>query len=437
VDYMNISKKLIDFIAQSPTPFHATQNLGELLVRHGFTQLLETRPWKLQKGEAYFFTRADSSIVAFIVGRLDASEHGIRLVGAHTDSPCLKVKPQPEKNILGYFQLGIEVYGGVLLNPWFDRDLSLAGKVTYLDGDNNVCSTLIDFVRPIGVVPSLAIHLDREANDKRSVNAQADMNVILFQSSEKPSLRDLLLEKLHSDGLGDACAVLDFNLSFYDVQVPAIIGYQQDFIASARLDNLLSSFVSINALTQAPRDYTSVVVCNDHEEIGSRSDIGAQGTMLTDLLARLIPSEEQRQITLRRSLMLSVDNAHGVHPNFVAKHDDNHNPRLNLGPVLKFDANQCYATSSDSAAFVRKLAKTPVASEAADIPLQTYVTRSDMRCGSTIGPITASELGVKTVDIGVPTFAMHSIRELAGEKDVASLNLLLARFYASASVSLA
>ncbi|WP_086932666.1 M18 family aminopeptidase [Agarilytica rhodophyticola] len=426
-----IRDALIDFLNASPTPYHATAQIAQMLVDKGFSELKEDEFWDLTLGQRYYFVRSDSTIVGFVWGLDNSVSKGIRLVGAHTDSPCIKLKPQPEKNIKGYQQLGIEVYGGALLNPWFDRDLSLAGKVCFLRDSGELTCTCINYRDPIAVIPSLAIHLDREANKKRSINPQTDMNPILFQGSNDFSLRTMLLEKLHEDGISDAKEVLDFDLSFYDTQGANTIGLHQEFLASARLDNLLSSFVGMHALANADNQYTSIMVCNDHEEVGSQSDIGALGTVVKDLLARLYPQEQERQVAIRRSLMLSVDNAHGIHPNYVNRHDENHGPQLNAGPVLKFDANQSYATSSHSAAFVKQLA-----SMEPKVPVQTYVTRADMRCGSTIGPLTSSQIGIKTLDLGVATFAMHSIRELAGKDDINYLHRLLSRFYNAEKVAI-
>ncbi len=427
----SLCHRFIEFLAASPTAFHAAKNLAARLSEQGFIALDENRAWSLEAGGKYYFLRADSTIVGFIVGKDTAPERGMRLVGAHTDSPCLKVTPQPEKNTKGYQQLGIEVYGGALLNPWFDRDLSLAGKVCYLDNSGALQSALVNFEAPIAVIPNLAIHMDRTANENRTVNPQKDMSPILFQGEGEFNFRELLREQLAKEGVSDVSEVLDFDMSFYDVQTPALVGLKQDFLVGARLDNLLSSFIGTEALANAGNEFTSIMICNDHEEVGSQSDIGAGGTALTDLLTRLWDNDEARQMALRASLMLSVDNAHGVHPNYLSFHDDNHGPILNKGPVIKFDAKQSYATSSHSAAFLRQLAR-----QGDVLPLQSYVTRADMRCGSTIGPITASNTGVKALDIGVPTFAMHSTRELAGTADVQTLYQLIERFYACDSVSL-
>ncbi len=415
-----LSSELLDFLAASPTPYHATQALAATFTAAGFTQLDESRQWQLKQGGRYFVIRGGSSILAFVSGDA-AVDHGFRVIGAHTDSPCLKVKPSPELLSKGYYQLGIEVYGGALLNPWYDRDLSLAGKVVYLDKGGDLKSALVDFLDPVATVPSLAIHLDREANKSRSINPQTDMNVLLQQSNEKLCFRELLSTKIN----GDVQEVLDYNLSFYDTQAPALVGLNKEFIASARLDNLLSCYLGARALLNADGSHTSLLVCNDHEEVGSRSDLGAQGPLLDEVMRRLSGSEESRQRAMRRSVMISADNAHGVHPNYAKVHDEQHGPLLNKGPVIKFDASQSYATNSSSAALIRWLAR---GGESGDIPLQQYVTRADMRCGSTIGPITSAGVGICTVDIGLATFAMHSVRELGGKHDLDHMLELLTRF---------
>jgi aspartyl aminopeptidase len=348
------------------------------------------------------------------------------MVGAHTDSPCLKVKPQPELSCHGYWQLGVEVYGGVLLNPWFDRDLSLAGRVTFKQ-NGQLHSRLIDFQQAIATIPSLAIHLNREANSGWTINAQTELPPILAQlhSDEEKDLRALLAEQLQREhGLSDI-RVLDYELCFYDSQPAAVIGLNHDFIAGARLDNLLSCYAGLHALLNSDDQYTQVLVCTDHEEVGSNSACGADGPFLEQVLRRVLESEEDFVRCLQNSLLISADNAHGIHPNYADKHDGNHGPLLNQGPVIKVNANQRYATNSETSSFFKLLC------QQADVPVQSFVTRSDLGCGSTIGPITAGQLGVQTIDIGVPTFAMHSIRELAGSHDLAYLINVLQGFYNS------
>lgn len=420
---------LLDFLRTSPTPFHATKNLASHLLAAGFIPLYEGDVWQLEPGKRYLVTRNDSSIIAFVYGKSPLIETGIRMLGAHTDSPCLKVKPRPELNRRGYFQLGVEVYGGALLAPWYDRDLSMAGRVTYRDQADQIISALVDFERPVAVVPSLAIHLDREANNARSINAQKDIVPLVLQLSAEdgalPDFRDLLhAELLRQQPELAIKQVLDYEISLYDTQAPALVGLQQDFIASARLDNLLSCFLGLQALLEADPQVSSLLICTDHEEVGSASCCGAKGPMLQQFLERLVPESEARVRVIERSMMISADNAHGVHPNFMDKHDENHGPLLNRGPVIKVNANQRYATTSETSAFFRLLC------ERAAVPVQAFVARTDMGCGSTIGPVVASEVGVKTIDVGSPTFAMHSIRELAGANDGWYLYKAVVEFFA-------
>jgi len=407
---------LLDFLHASPTAFHATHNIATQLLAAGFIRLQEGDTWQLEPGNRYLVTRNDSSIIAFVYGKSPLLDTGIRMLGAHTDSPCLKVKPRAELNRRGYFQLGVEVYGGALLAPWYDRDLSMAGRVTYRDQSDQIGSALIDFLRPVAVVPSLAIHLDREANNSRSINAQKDIVPLLLQlpteDAALPDFRGLLhAELLRQQPQLLVKQLLDYEISLYDTQPPAFVGLEQDFIASARIDNLLSCFIGLQALLEADDQVSSLLICTDHEEVGSASCCGAKGPMLQQFLERLIPDSEARIRIIDRSMMVSADNAHGIHPNFMDKHDENHGPLLNRGPVIKVNANQRYATTSETSAFFRLLC------EQAGVPVQAFVARTDMGCGSTIGPIVASEVGIKTIDVGAPTFAMHSIRELAGTYD--------------------
>lgn len=422
------NQQLLSFLHTSPTAFHAAHTMASHLTRAGFEELHEAEAWNLQAGKRYFVKRNDSSIIAFVYGKKNLLETGIRMFGAHTDSPCLKVKPQPELTRKGYAQLGVEVYGGALLAPWFDRDLSLAGRVTYKTTDNKVASALVDFEQAVATVPSLAIHLDREVNNSRSINPQKDIVPLLLQLAPEqtlsPSFKTILLAQLQKQHPQiNAEQVLDFEINLYDTQAPALIGLQQDFIASARLDNLLSCFVGLQALLRADEDVSSLLICTDHEEVGSASCCGAKGPMLQQFLERLIPESETRIRVIERSLMISADNAHGVHPNFMDRHDENHSPILNRGPVVKINANQRYATTSETSGFFAWLC------EQNQVPTQVFVARTDMGCGSTIGPIVSSEVGVKTIDVGVPTFAMHSIRELAGVADAHHLFHAALAFY--------
>jgi aspartyl aminopeptidase len=320
------------------------------------------------------------------------------------------------------------VYGGVLLAPWFDRDLSLAGRAHCLMGNQQVKPLLVNVNRPIGVIPSLAIHLNPGVNQNHKINPQTELVPIVGQlkdGNKSPVLKEMVKQHLLDQG-HQVQQVLAYELSLYDNQPPAIVGLQDEFIASARLDNLLSCFVALQSLLNTRSQRPCMLVCNDHEEVGSRSASGASGPFLTSVLKRLWGDQYQEQSyqrMLQHSWLISMDNAHGIHPNYPGKHDGNHSPVLNQGPVIKINANQSYASNSGGCAKLVQLA------EQQGIPLQYFVSRADMACGSTIGPLTASNSGIETLDVGVATFAMHSIRELAGSADPYYLYQLARAFY--------
>ena len=421
----DFNQSLLGFLQASPTPFHATESMASILLSVGYTELFEDQAWQLQEQAGYFVRRNDSSIVAFW---LADKTQPLRLLGAHTDSPCLKVKPNANMTERGYFQLGVEVYGGVLLAPWFDRDLSLAGRV-HARIDGKIKSVMINFERAIATVPSLAIHLDREANSSRTINKQTDLPPVLAIVGEnKQDLNTILMAEVRKQ-FESVESILDYELFFYDTQPPAVIGLENEFIASARLDNLLSCYVGLQALLNSGSGQNKVFVCTDHEEVGSVSACGAQGPFLEHTIERIWPSIEDRNRLMANSLMISVDNAHAIHPNYFEKHDENHGPIINQGPVIKVNANQRYATNSYTAAVFKQVCND------VGIKYQSFVTRTDLGCGSTIGPAIASGLGVDTLDIGVPTFGMHSIRELAGSEDAHNLAKVLSHFYEKDSLT--
>ena len=421
---------LLTFLDASPTPFHATHQLRATLLAAGFEFLDERAHWQLAPRGRYCFTRNDSALIALCLGDQPLAEAGLRMVGAHTDSPCLKLKPRPEIHSHGYQQLGVEVYGGVLLNPWFDRDLGLAGRVTLELRDGTLLNRLLDLRRPIAIIPSLAIHLDREANEKRSINKQTQLPAVLGCASGDPFdlNKELLRHFTEIEPTRGITAIRASELALYDLQPARLVGWREEFIAGARLDNLLSCYTGVRAITEGEPRVARLLVCNDHEEVGSGSTSGARGNFMESVLARIAGSAEALARTLANSMLVSTDNAHGVHPNFADRHDAQHGPVLNQGPALKVNANQAYATNSESAAFLQ------LASARAEVSLQSFVTRTDLGCGSTIGPLAATRLGVRTVDVGVPTFAMHSIRELAGAHDAYALYRVLEKFYDLESV---
>ena len=425
-DGNQFNSDLMVFLDASPTPFHAVRCMAELLAKSGFTELNESDNWTLKTGDKHFLSRNGSSIIAFTVGSTPLTTAGLRMTGAHTDSPCLMVKPQPEIAVKGYLQLGVEVYGGALLNPWFDRDLSIAGRLVYRNKRQQLKQTLVDFKRPVAIIPSLAIHLDRKANSDRTVNAQTDLPPLLMMTDKAESFRELLADEFLLDGE----EVLDYEMCLYDTQGAAMLGINNELLASARLDNLLSCFATTQALIQADATNTCLMVCNDHEEVGSVSAVGADGPFLEAVVARLTESDE-RNAVIDKSLMISCDNAHAVHPNYPSTHDSLHSPRLNGGPVIKVNVKQRYATTSLTASLFRQLCAD------VDVPVQSFVSRSDTACGSTIGPITAARLGVATLDVGIPQLAMHSCREVTGSQDAARLtDVLTAFFNRSSSLSI-
>jgi len=309
---------------------------------------------------------------------------------------------------------------------WFDCVLRLACKEIVNSDNGDHEALLINFKKAISMIPSLAIHLDREANQTQSVNPQKDISPILLQlkADEKDvSLEKILLKQIkHEYPKQNIKSLIDFELSFYDVQKASYLGLNNEFIASARLDNLFSCFVGLQALVGSGKQHALVVI-DDHAEVGSQTAVGAQGAFLSRVLERICANSEEYARCLAKSLFISADNAHGIHPNFPDRHDANHGPLLNLGPVIKINANQRYATNSVTAAFFKKLAIS------AGVNTQSFVVRTDMACGSTIGPLTSSKLGVQAIDVGVPTFAMHSIRESAGSQDAWGLFKVTQHFF--------
>ncbi len=406
------TERLLQFLSESPTPFHAVSNLSQVLDQAGFTRLHEKDPWQLPASGDFYVTRNDSSLIAFRLAG-NPQETGFRMIGAHTDSPCLKIKPNAITCNNGYAKFGVEVYGGALLNPWFDRDLGVAGRVTAKNRKGELRNYLINVDQPVAFVPSLAIHLDREVNDKRKINRQKHLPAILCRTDSKGLKFETILAKwVRKQHPGAARSkILSFELSLYDCQPARLVGLESEFIASARLDNLLSCFAAVDALTRSRKKGNHVIVLNDHEEVGSASTSGAEGPFLQSVISRICGDEEIMLRALDCSMLVSADNAHGVHPNYAEVHEPSHQPLINSGPVIKINNNQRYATNSETEGLFRSVC------ESVRVPCQTVVVRSDMACGSTIGPITATRLGVRTVDIGVPQLGMHSIRELAGEKD--------------------
>jgi aspartyl aminopeptidase len=408
---------LLEFIDRSPTPFHAVEEMKNKLIAQGYSELKESDVWELTSNGKYFLTRNDSSLIAFIVGTKTKDASGFKIIGAHTDSPNLKLKPNPAYEKSGYLQLGVEVYGGVLLTTWTDRDLSLAGRVIIKD-KKQPHSKLVRFDEPLLRIPQLAIHLNRDVNEKGlTLNRQNHLPPIFSLAGKKGSNKDLLEIRVSQKLKCKPADILNMELSLYDTQPGAIGGAEGEFIFSGRLDNLASCHAALQALTESKTKdpMTRVIAFYDHEEVGSDSAQGASSPFLKDVLERLtLKSDNPRETFFRsmaNSFFISADMAHAVHPNYSEKHDAKHMPILNGGPVIKCNTNQRYATEGISSAWFEMLCKK------AGVPVQKFVVRSDLGCGSTIGPITASNLGIRTVDVGNPMLSMHSIREMSGAKD--------------------
>ncbi|HEY3483939.1 MAG TPA: M18 family aminopeptidase, partial [Ilumatobacteraceae bacterium] len=362
----------------------------------------------------------DGAIIAWRLPSSDRADAPFRLAGAHTDSPGLRVKPRPDIGAFGWRQLGVEIYGGVLLNSWLDRDLGVAGRVVAADGT----TALFDVRRGVARVPQLAIHLDR---------AVTETGLLLDRHQHLTPVwgvgaadRDGFAKWLANEGAVDAPAWWDICL--YDVQPSAVLGADGSLLASGRLDNQVSCWAATVALVDAaPESAVAVIVLNDHEEVGSDSTTGASGPFLEHVLERLVAarggSREHLLRALSASSCVSADNAHAVHPNYPERHDPDHRPMVNAGPAIKMNANQRYATSAATAATFR------AACESVGVPWQVFVSRNNMPCGSTIGPITATRLGIDTVDVGVPQLSMHSARELCGVDDPPWLAAALAAYF--------
>jgi len=403
-------QNLLEFINRSPTPFHAVQEMSDTLTSNGFIELKEADAWKLVPDGRYFLKRNDSSLIAFVVG----SKPGFKIIGAHTDSPNLRLKPQAGYAKSGYLQLGVEVYGGVLLSTWTDRDLSLAGRVI-LGGKKK--PKLVRFEQVLLRIPQLAIHLNRDVNNKGLLlNEQIHLPPIF--SLQKKSAPDDILKKMVAQELKcKPTDILEMELSLYDTQPGTVAGAEGEFIFSGRLDNLASCHSALHALAESTKKdlATRVIAFYDHEEVGSETAQGAGSPFLKDVLERIsLTGENSREDFFRalaKSFFISADMAHAVHPNYSDKHDGQHMPIINGGPVIKSNAGQRYATEGVSSAWFESLCKK------AKVPVQKFVVRSDLGCGSTIGPITAANLGIRTVDVGNPMLSMHSIREMSGTKD--------------------
>jgi aspartyl aminopeptidase len=410
------AKDLLAFVEAGPSPYHAVREMGRRLESAGFSALDERERWALAPGDRRYVVRDGGSIVALRIGRQPPAAAGFRLIGAHTDSPALKVRPIADVRRFGYRQVGVEPYGGVLLHTWLDRDLTVAGRVTVRTAGGTLQSRLVLLPGAPLRVPSLAIHLFRELREE-GLKLDPQRHVVPVWGPDDGS-RAGLVDVIAAEAGVDADAILGFDLVTTDTQAPALGGADDAYVLAPRLDNLASCHAAIEAITAAgDTAATHVVVANDHEEVGSATAEGAAGPFLEDVLRRVSaacdghdPQDFPRATA--RSRLVSADMAHAVHPNFSERHEAEHRPVMGGGPVLKVNANQAYATDAGSGAWFAACCAE------AGAPLQRFVTRADLPCGSTIGPLTATRLGIATVDVGNPLLSMHSCREQAAAADV-------------------
>lgn len=458
-----------------PPAFHAVQEAIARLEKSGFSNIKERDNWSasLKPGGKYYMTRNGSTIVAFAIGAKWKPGNPIAMVGAHTDSPCLRIKPVSKKSGVGFLQIGVETYGGGIWHSWFDRDLSIAGRVLAKDGKGNFVQKLVKIDRPIVRIPTLAIHLERSTNfdpNKETelfpiagmVAAELNRTGASDAAAKEDSGSDAeatfqplkgmaerhhpyILEIVAENAGVDVDSIVDFELVLYDVQKSCLGGLNEEFIYSARLDNLNMTYCSVMGLIESVKstslaEETSIrlIACFDHEEIGSTSAQGANSDLLPAVVRRLsviaggsrhrdsasekswehvlsdgdVDLTTAFEQTASGSFLVSADMAHSVHPNYVGKYESNHQPEINKGTVIKINANQRYATNSPGLVLIQEAAKI------ANVPLQLFVVRNDSSCGSTIGPMLSAKMGVRTLDLGNPQLSMHSIRETGGTYDV-------------------
>jgi len=422
---------LLGFIQRSPTPWHAVAEARARLLVDGFTELQECNSWSLKVGGKYLLIRDDSSLIAFVVGR-DSINAGARIIGAHTDSPGLRVKAQGAQDNGGYLRLNCEVYGGPILATFSDRDLALAGRVLVRDGKgrDGVRTALIDSIRALVRLPNLPIHLNRSVNeDGLKLHKHRELNLLLASFNEALAARDQFNDWLANEAGCTRADLLGFELLAYDAQPGAFFGRDEEFIASRQLDNLGSCHAALDAIVRAPaQTATKIIALFDHEEVGSGSYHGADGDFLQQVLLRIAQAAttdaDAPAKLLANSWLMSADMAHAWHPSHQDCYDGLHHLKVNAGVALKINSSQRYATNALGEALFMQLA------ERAKVPVQKYVHRADLACGTTIGPISAARLGIRTLDVGVPMWAMHSARESCGAHDQGHYMDLMRAFFA-------
>nr|WP_297872835.1 M18 family aminopeptidase [uncultured Blautia sp.] len=408
--FQQTAKELIQFIEKSPTCFQAVATMKEILEQEGYSELREKDKWNIEKGGRYFVTRNDSSLIAFTVPKEGLK--GFRIMASHSDSPTFKIKDNPEMTVENkYVKLNVERYGGMLCAPWFDRPLSIAGRVVVKEKDEFV-TKLVDVDRDLVMIPNLAIHMNRQANEGYQYSAQKDMLPLYGEIAAK----DTFMETIAQAAGVKAEDILGHDLFLYNRQKGCIWGAQEEFLSIGRLDDLQCAFASLKGfLGGEKKEYAAVHCVLDNEEVGSSTKQGAASTFLYDVLVRMVRGlgmdYEDYLRALADSFMISADNGHALHPNHAEKSDPVNRPVLNQGIVIKYSGNQKYCTDAVSAAMFKDLCSQ------AEVPYQTFTNNSDIPGGSTLGNISNTKVALNSVDIGLPQLAMHSPYETVGVKD--------------------
>lgn len=412
------AEELINYIYESPTSFHAVKNAVSELKKFGFVEIKEGDALKIKKGGKYFVTKNQSALIAFTVGKGELENEGFRIIGAHTDSPSFRVKPNSDIEVEGaYVKLNTEVYGGPILNTWMDRPLSLAGRIVLKGKDSfHPDIKLLNIKRPLMIIPNLAIHMNRNINSGVELNRQKHMLPLLALVNDKFKQGHYLTQIISEELSVPEEDILDFDLFLYEFEKGSIIGADQEFVSSGRLDDLSMVYSGIKAISNSKiKNTTNVMVCFDNEEVGSTTKQGANSPMLLSILERIAfnlgKSKDDFYRAISKSFIISCDLGHALHPNYGEKSDPVNRPIINKGPIIKISASQSYTTDAVSSAIYKNICCK------AGVPVQVFVNRSDERGGSTIGPISSSHINMMSLDMGLAILSMHSVRELGGIKD--------------------
>lgn len=419
--FKDTSVELLNFLDNTHSTFHAIENIKKYLLQNKFIELLENQKWNLEKGKNYFVTKNNSSIISFKIPENDYIS--FQIVASHSDSPTFKIKENGQIKMAGYNKLNVEKYGGMILSSWIDRPLSIAGRVV-VKNSNSIKTILVDIDKDLLIIPNLAIHMNRDINSGYKYNPQIDMLPIISTDDSSKDYLDIICEEYDIKKED----ILGTDLYLYNRVKGTILGANQEFISSARLDDLQCAFASLKALLSCDNKNSVAVHCVfDNEEVGSNTKQGADSTFLFDTLIRINnsfnKSYEDYVVSIANSFMVSADNAHAVHPNHSDKTDISNKPFINQGIVIKHNANQSYTTDAISCALFKNICNE------CNVPTQSFVNRSDMLGGSTLGNISTSQVSINSVDIGLPQLAMHSAYETAGIKDTKYLIDALTKFY--------